>query len=104
MKTRLLLIRHGETAWNAEHVFRDSSTFRCRSGCRAVARLAERWPTSQSTRCIPGPVARVADRRTVRAHGLPVIPEPGCASGRSAFSKGNVDEIAGRYPVELEVA
>ncbi|MGZ9074313.1 MAG: histidine phosphatase family protein [Burkholderiaceae bacterium] len=105
MKTKLLLIRHGETAWNAEHRIQGQLDIPLSPrGVVQSARLAEClanepinavYSSGQSRAWLTA--APVAAR-----HGLPVIAEPRLRERSFGVFEGlTLDEIVERYPVEF---
>ena len=105
MKAKLLLIRHGETAWNAEHRIQGQLDIPLSPrGVLQSARLAE---------CLAEePIAAVYSSGQSRAwltavplalrHGLEVIPEPRLRERCFGIFEGlTLDEIAVRHPAEL---
>ena len=105
MKAKLLLIRHGETAWNAEHRIQGQLDIPLSPrGVLQSARLAE---------CLAEePIAAVYSSGQSRAwltavplalrHGLDVIPEPRLRERCFGIFEGlTLDEIAVRHPAEF---
>jgi probable phosphoglycerate mutase len=105
MKTKLLLIRHGETAWNAEHRIQGQLDIPLSPlGVLQSARLAE---------CLANePIDAVYSSGQSRAwltasplaaqHGLEVIAEPRLRERSFGIFEGlTLDEIAERYPAEF---
>ena len=106
MKTKLLLIRHGETAWNAEHRIQGQLDIPLSPlGVLQSARLAE---------CLANePIDAVYSSGQSRAWltaaplaarlGLKVIAEPGLRERSFGIFEGlTLDEIAERYPPEFK--
>ena len=106
MKTQLLLIRHGETAWNAEHRIQGQLDIPLSPlGVLQSARLAE---------CLANePIDAVYSSRQSRAWltaaplaarlGLEVIAEPRLRERSFGIFEGlTLDEIAERYPPEFK--
>ncbi len=102
MKTTLLLIRHAETTWNAEHRIQGELDIPLSPlGILQSARLAERlanepidavYSSSQSRAWLTA--APVAAR-----HGLDVIADPRLRERSFGIFEGlTLDEIADRYP------
>ncbi len=105
MKTKLLLIRHGETAWNAEHRIQGQLDIPLSPlGILQAARLAE---------CLANePIEAVYSSGQSRAWltaaplaarlGLEVIAEPRLRERSFGIFEGlTLDEIAARYPAEF---
>lgn len=105
MKTKLLLIRHGETAWNAEHRIQGQLDIPLSPlGMLQAARLAE---------CLANePIEAVYSSGQSRAWltaapaaarlGLQVIAEPRLRERSFGIFEGlTLDEIAARYPAEF---
>ena len=105
MKTKLLLIRHGETAWNAEHRIQGQLDIPLSPlGILQSARLAE---------CLANePIDAVYSSGQSRAWltaaplaarlGLEVIAEPRLRERSFGIFEGlTLDEIAERYPAEF---
>ena len=105
MKTRLLLIRHGETAWNAEHRIQGQLDIPLSPlGLLQSARLAE---------CLASePIDAVYSSEQSRAWltaaplatrlGIEVIAEPRLRERSFGIFEGlTLDEIAERYPVQF---
>ncbi|HWL75604.1 MAG TPA: histidine phosphatase family protein [Burkholderiaceae bacterium] len=105
MKTKLLLIRHGETAWNAEHRIQGtldiplSPLGRVQSArladCLASEPIEAVYSSGQSRAWLTA--APVAARL-----GLQVIAEPRLRERAFGVFEGlTLDEIAARYPAEF---
>ena len=105
MKTKLLLIRHGETAWNAEHRIQGQLDIPLSPlGILQAARLAEClviepldavYSSGQSRAWLTA--APLAARL-----GLEVIAEPRLRERSFGIFEGlTLDEIAARYPAEF---
>jgi probable phosphoglycerate mutase len=105
MKTKLLLIRHGETAWNAEHRIQGTLDIPLSPlGMLQSARLAD---------CLANePIEAVYSSSQSRAWltavpvaarlGLQVIAEPRLRERSFGVFEGlTLDEIAARYPAEF---
>ncbi|HYM48072.1 MAG TPA: histidine phosphatase family protein [Burkholderiaceae bacterium] len=106
MKTALLLIRHGETAWNAEHRIQGQLDIPLsKRGIFQSARLAECLASEPIDAVYSSPLSRswltavpLAERL-----GLDVIAEPRLRERSFGIFEGlTLDEIAKRYPVEFE--
>ena len=105
MKTKLLLIRHGETAWNAEHRIQGQLDIPLSPlGMLQSARLAESLASE--------PIEAVYSSRQSRAWltaapvaarlGLQVVAEPRIRERSFGIFEGlTLDEIAARYPAEF---
>ncbi len=105
MQTRLLLIRHGETAWNAEHRIQGQLDIPLSPrGIWQAARLAEclndepidaMYSSAQSRAWLTA--APLAAR-----HGLDIVAEPRLRERSFGIFEGlTLDEIAERYPAEF---
>ena len=103
--TTLLLIRHGETAWNTEHRIQGHLDIPLsQAGVHQAARLAERLSRE--------PIAAVYSSELVRAWltaaplaqrlGLPVVAEPRIRERSFGIFEGlTLDEIAQRHPEDF---
>jgi len=76
--TQLLVIRHGETAWNAEHRIQAISNPAFGHGFRQAARLAERLAGENVDAVYSSELARAWLTALPLAErlGLEVVPEP----------------------------
>ena len=105
MKTKLLLIRHGETAWNAEHRIQGQLDIPLSPlGVRQSARLAECLASEQIDAVYSSGQSRawLTAAPVATQHGLQVIAEPRLRERSFGIFEGlTLDEIAGRYPVEF---
>jgi probable phosphoglycerate mutase len=102
LTTQLLVIRHGETAWNAEHRIQGHLDIPLSStGFRQAASLAERLAHERIDAVYSSELARawltalpVAERL-----GLDVMPEPRLRERCFGIFEGlTLDEIAARHP------
>lgn len=105
MKTQLLLIRHGETAWNAEHRIQGQLDIPLSPlGMLQAARLAE----SLASEPIDSVYSSAQSRAWLTAAplaarlGVEVISEPRLRERSFGVFEGQtLDEIAARYPEEF---
>ncbi len=104
-ETTLLLIRHGETAWNAEHRIQGlldvplSAT-----GVWQAARVAERLAGAAITAIIASDLARawMTAQPLAQRLGLAAVAEPRVRERHfGSFQGHTVDEIAQRWPDEF---
>lgn len=102
MTTHLLVIRHGETAWNAEHRIQGHLDIPLSAtGVRQAARLADRLTSERIDAVYSSELARawltavpLADRL-----GLEVVPEPRLRERCFGIFEGlTLDEIAVQHP------
>ena len=106
MKTKLLLIRHGETAWNAEHRIQGQLDIPLSPlGILQAARLAE----CLANESIDAVYSSAQSRAWLTAAplaarlGLEVIAEPRLRERSFGIFEGlTLDEIAARYPEEFK--
>ena len=106
MKTKLLLIRHGETAWNAEHRIQGQLNIPLSPrGLVQAARLAE----CLANESIDAVYSSAQSRAWLTAAplaarlGLEVIAEPRLRERSFGIFEGlTLDEIAARYPEEFK--
>lgn len=105
MKTALLLIRHGETAWNAEHRIQGQLDIPLSPlGMLQASRLAECLSSEPIDAVYSSELSRawltaapVAERL-----GLDIIAEPRLRERSFGFFEGlTLDEIAERHPVDF---
>jgi len=103
--TRLLLIRHGETAWNAEHRIQGrldvplSTTGVWQSG-----RLAERLASEEINAIVASDLARawMTGMPLANALGLSMVPEPRLRERVFGIFEGKtLDDIAAEHPEEF---
>ena len=103
--TRLLLIRHGETAWNAEHRIQGrldvplSTTGVWQSG-----RLAERLAGEEIDAIVSSDLARawMTGQPLADARGLSMVPEPRRRERVFGIFEGKtLDDIAAEHPEEF---
>jgi phosphoserine phosphatase len=99
---KLLLIRHGQTAWNREQVFRGGADIPLdRTGETQAKALARRLQSANITAVYSGPLARA--RRTAELiavpHRLPVTILAGLDDMRFGGWEGkSLAEVGRRYP------
>ena len=80
--TQIILVRHGQTPWNKDKIFRGSKDIPLNDAGREEARLAGEWlkgDTIHAAYCSPLSRARDTGEAIARHHGLPVLDLPGLA-------------------------
>ena len=78
--TRIILVRHGQTPWNKDKIFRGSRDIPLNDQGREEARLAGVWlkgETIHAAHCSPLSRARDTAEAIARHHGLAVVDLPG---------------------------
>jgi len=78
--TQIILVRHGQTPWNKDKIFRGSKDIPLNDSGREEARLAGEWlkgETIQAAYCSPLSRARDTGEAIARHHGLQVLDLPG---------------------------
>ncbi|MGA8140290.1 MAG: histidine phosphatase family protein [Desulfobaccales bacterium] len=78
--TRIILVRHGQTPWNKDKIFRGSRDIPLNDTGREEARLAGEWLNGeaiQAAYCSPLSRARDTAEAIARHHDLPVEDLPG---------------------------
>ncbi len=78
--TQIILVRHGQTPWNKDKIFRGSKDIPLNDTGRQEARLAGEWlkdETIQAAYCSPLSRARDTGEAIARLHGLQVQDLPG---------------------------
>ena len=78
--TRIILVRHGQTPWNKDKIFRGSRDIPLNDQGREEARLAGEWlkgETIHAAYCSPLSRARDTGEAIARHHGLKVADLPG---------------------------
>jgi broad specificity phosphatase PhoE len=78
--TRIILVRHGQTPWNKDKIFRGSRDIPLNDTGREEARLAGEWlhgETIDAAYCSPLSRARDTGEAIARHHGLEVLDLPG---------------------------
>jgi len=78
--TGIILVRHGQTPWNLDKIFRGSRDIPLNDQGREEARLAGEWlkgETIHAAYCSPLSRARDTGEAIARHHGLPVLDLPG---------------------------
>jgi broad specificity phosphatase PhoE len=78
--TQIILVRHGQTPWNKDKIFRGSKDIPLNETGREEARLAGEWlkdETIQAAYCSPLSRARDTGEAIARLHGLQVLDLPG---------------------------
>lgn len=78
--TKIILVRHGQTPWNKDKIFRGSRDIPLNDQGREEARLAGEWlrgETMQAAYCSPLSRARDTGEAIARHHGLMVTDLPG---------------------------
>jgi broad specificity phosphatase PhoE len=99
---KLYLIRHGQTAWNREQVFRGGTDIELdETGREQAGRLAERLKSSGVSRIYSGPLSRA--RQTAKAVadacGREVVIDPGLDDMRFGQWEGLAHtEVAEKFP------
>lgn len=105
MKTKLLLIRHGETAWNAEHRIQGQLDIPLSPlGILQAARLADGLANEPIDAVFSSELSRawLTAAPLAAHHGLEVTPEPRLRERSFGVFEGlTLDEIAARYPAEF---
>lgn len=103
--TTLLLIRHGETAWNAEHRIQGHLDIPLsHAGVRQASRLAERLASESISAVYSSELVRAWLTAVPLAErfGLPVVAEPRVRERAFGIFEGlTLDEIAHRHPEEF---
>jgi probable phosphoglycerate mutase len=103
--TTLLLIRHGETAWNAEHRIQGRLDVPLSMpGVWQSGRLAERLGSETIDAVISSDLARawMTGVPLADARGLPMVPEPRLRERVFGIFEGKtLDEIAAAHPQEF---
>jgi broad specificity phosphatase PhoE len=77
---QIILVRHGQTPWNRDKIFRGSRDIPLSEQGREEARLAGEWlkgETIHAAYCSPLSRARDTGEAIARHHGLPVLDLPG---------------------------
>ena len=102
MTTQLLVIRHGETAWNAEHRIQGHLDIPLSAtGVRQAGRLAERLAGERVHAVYSSELARawLTAEPLAERLGLAVIPEPRLRERSFGIFEGlTLDEIAVQHP------
>jgi broad specificity phosphatase PhoE len=78
--TQIILVRHGQTPWNKDKIFRGSKDIPLNDTGREEARLAGEWlkdETIQAAYCSPLSRARDTAAAIAHHHKLPVVDLPG---------------------------
>ena len=78
--TQIILVRHGQTPWNKDKIFRGSRDIPLNDTGREEARLAGEWlktETIHAAYCSPLSRARDTGEAIARHHGLQVLDLPG---------------------------
>jgi probable phosphoglycerate mutase len=105
--THLLVIRHGETAWNAEHRIQGHLDIPLSvTGVRQAARLADRLASEQVDAVYSSELARAWLTAVPLAErlGLDVIPEPRLRERAFGIFEGmTLEEIAARHPDQFRM-
>lgn len=103
--TTLLLIRHGETAWNAEHRIQGRLDVPLSAtGVWQAHRLAERLAGEAIDAIVASDLARawMTGAPLADARGLPMTPEPRLRERVFGIFEGKtLDEIAAEHPQEF---
>jgi probable phosphoglycerate mutase len=102
---KLLLIRHGETAWNAEHRIQGRLDVPLSAtGIWQAGRLAERLAAERIDAVIASDLARawLTAGPLAERHGLAVRPEPRLRERAFGIFEGHtLEQIASRWPSEF---
>jgi probable phosphoglycerate mutase len=86
--THLIVIRHGETAWNRERRLQGQLDIPLNErAARRRARWPRRWPASRSTRCTRATWAAPTAAPLAQALGLRCVRSRACASVAMAIWK-----------------
>ena len=103
--TTVLLIRHGETAWNAEHRIQGRLDVPLSTtGVWQAGRLAERLAGEAIDAIVASDLARawMTGAPLADAHGLPMVPEPRLRERVFGLFEGKtLDEIAAQHREEF---
>lgn len=103
--TTLLLIRHGETAWNAEHRIQGSLDVPLSTtGVWQTGRLAQRLAAEAIDAVVSSDLARawMTGAPLADAHGLAMVAEPRLRERAFGIFEGKtLDEIAAGHPDEF---
>jgi|APIni6443716594_1056825.scaffolds.fasta_scaffold264984_2 probable phosphoglycerate mutase len=103
--TTLLLIRHGETAWNAEHRIQGRLDVPLSTtGMWQAGRLADRLAGEPIDAVVSSDLARarMTAAPVAEAHGLRMVAEPRLRERVFGIFEGKtLDEIAARHPEEF---
>jgi len=103
--TTLLLIRHGETAWNAEHRIQGRLDVPLSTtGVWQAGRLADRLAGEPIDAVVSSDLARarMTAAPVAEAHGLRMVAEPRLRERVFGIFEGKtLDEIAARHPEEF---
>jgi len=78
--TQIILVRHGQTPWNRDKIFRGSKDIPLNDTGREEARLAGEWlkgDTIHAAYCSPLSRARDTGEAIAEHHGVPVLDLPG---------------------------
>jgi probable phosphoglycerate mutase len=106
LTTQLLVIRHGETAWNAEHRIQGHLDIPLSpAGITQAARLAERLAGERIDAVYSSELARawLTAQPLAGRLGLEVIPEPRVRERCFGIFEGlTLDEVAERHPAAFQ--
>lgn len=106
MTTQLLVIRHGETAWNAEHRIQGHLDIPLSAtGVRQAGRLAQRLASERIHAVYSSELARawLTAEPLAERLGLEVIPEPRLRERCFGIFEGlTLDEIADQHPAAFQ--
>lgn len=104
MKTIILLIRHGETDWNREKIYRGVHDIPLNQNGRDQARLAaEALRSEQIDAAYTSPLSRAAETAAIvlETHGLEATPHEGLLDFNYGDWTGKSEaEVAHRWPQE----
>ena len=104
MSTHIILVRHGETAWNREQVYRGTYDIPLNENGRKQAGLASRALAKQQIdAAYTSPLSRATDTAAIvlKPHGVQAIPHDGFFDFDYGEWTGLAeDEVARRWPDE----
>jgi phosphoserine phosphatase len=99
--TQIILVRHGQTPWNKDKIFRGSMDIPLNDTGREEARLAGEWLKAEKLHAAyASPLSRARDtgEAIARHHGLPVLDLPGLTDLRYGDWEGlPLTEVQAKY-------